>query len=250
MSLNADWGSVEVVEEMLVGEGCDGVDVAFFVTLASETLFALSGRRWPGVQEDETVYRPVSNARCSISANHPVVWDSRTIQGHHLSCMRRCRLDRIRIPGPVNDVTEVRLDGVVLDETAYRVERNSWLVRLDGAYWPCCQDLSREADQPDTFQVTYHRGLAPSSTGVHCANLLAAEMVRAACLSGDCQLPVGTTSLIREGVTYDIEAVADTFWEGRTGIAPVDLWLSNTNPHHRTRRAGVYRADDPRRRHA
>lgn len=45
------------------------------------------------------------------------------------------------LPGPVGAVTEVTVDGVVLDPTAYRVDNGNELVRTDGGTWPACQDM-------------------------------------------------------------------------------------------------------------
>src|SRR5215217_3465064 len=57
-------------------------------------------------------------------------------------------LAEAELPGQVYDITQVKLDGVVVTGTAYRLDRSpqaagTLLVRLDGGTWPLCQDLSK-----------------------------------------------------------------------------------------------------------
>jgi hypothetical protein len=51
-------------------------------------------------------------------------------------------LSEVILPGPVGGVTEILIDGAVLDPLAYRVDNGNRLVRLDGGVWPACQDMA------------------------------------------------------------------------------------------------------------
>jgi len=56
------------------------------------------------------------------------------------SCTALCE---VILPGPVGAVTEVLLDGAVLDSSAYRIDNGNRLVRTDGGCWPACQDMAK-----------------------------------------------------------------------------------------------------------
>lgn len=55
------------------------------------------------------------------------------------SCTQLCEAF---LPLPVGAITSVRIDGAVLDPSAYRVDNGYRLVRTDGECWPKCQDMA------------------------------------------------------------------------------------------------------------
>jgi hypothetical protein len=150
---------------------------------------------------------------------------------YNVRCGRKCKDDdrsmaEIGLPGPVDTVLQVRVDGEVLPASAYRVDNRVWLVRTDGDTWPVCQDLTAEPTEPNTFEVTYLWGAPVPDGGRLAATVLACEMAKAT-LGRDCSLPQRVQSVSREGVSI---AVLDTFEgleAGRTGIWVVDSWVTS-----------------------
>ena len=120
---------------------------------------------------------------------------------------------------PVYDVSEVLLDGEVLDPAKYRVDNYRRLVRQDGKEWPYCQDIDAPLGASDTWGVTVRTGAPVPVGGQVAAAKLACELAKAACGSGDCELPKRWQTITRQGVT--ISAAIDLFKgldEGKTGI--------------------------------
>jgi hypothetical protein len=135
----------------------------------------------------------------------------------------------ITLPGPVGEVTEVLVDGVVVDPSLYRVDNGSQLIRLDGNPWPTTQDMLLAPTEAGTFAVTYLRGVPVDGMGARAAGVLACEFGRA--LSGlNCALPTSVTSITRQGVSMTLEVGA--FPGGVTGIREVDIYIERWNPGH------------------
>lgn len=138
-------------------------------------------------------------------------------------CDRGCgcsSVSRVTLPAPVTRVDEVRVDGVVLDPSAYHVENEVWLVRTDGERWPACQG--------DQFTVTYLNAYPPGTIGAVAAGVLADEFVRSL-TGGKCRLPSGVTSVTRQGISMEI--ASGMFPEGTTGIREVDTFIRIWNPN-------------------
>lgn len=126
---------------------------------------------------------------------------------------------------PVISVDEVLIDGVVVPPASYRVDDYHRLVRLDGACWPRCQDLIEPTTEPNTFEVTYTAGRRPPIQLQMAAAELACEMKRA-CNGSDCRLPRNVTSVSRNGVTMNLDAVEAAVAGGVSGLAIVDAAVS------------------------
>lgn len=137
-------------------------------------------------------------------------------------------IQEIVLPEPeVSGPIVVTIDGAVLDPTAYRVDNGNRLVRQDGDPWPLCQDMNLPAGSVGTFEVSYHPGIGPDNMLNYAAGLLAIEWYKA-CEGRDCRLPAGTTSVVRQGVSFTIPS----FNSGVTGIREVDAIVSIYNPNH------------------
>lgn len=137
-------------------------------------------------------------------------------------------VEEIVLPAPVGSIVSVVVDGVALPSTAYRVDDGNKLVRTDGDEWPTCQDFNLPAGDVGTFTVTYMNGATADSLVRYAAQLLAIEYLYA--LEGKkCKLPSGVTSIVRQGVSYEIQGAA--FDDGFTGIREVDFVLRRYNPH-------------------
>lgn len=158
------------------------------------------------------------------------------------SCSAPCE---VAIPGPVAVIDEVRVDGVVLDPSAYRLDSMRGipvLVRIDGECWPDCQDMAADIDEPGAFSITYQRGRVVPRSGQLAAGELAGEFAKA-CAGADCALPQQLASLSRNGVEVTVVDPTSFLDAGLTGIANVDLWIRAVNPFRRPQRSRVLSSD-------
>lgn len=160
----------------------------------------------------------------------------------NLSCGRcgdRCGCDRpstLRLPGPVDSVTAVTIDGDVLDPSAYRVDNRGVLVRQDGKSWPVCQDVGKPDGEDGTWSVAYVRGVPVPQGGQVAAALLACEMAKAVTAPAECKLPQRIQTITREGVTIGFLDRFEGIDAGHTGIWLVDSWVASvTKRPKRTR---------------
>jgi hypothetical protein len=139
----------------------------------------------------------------------------------------------------VVEVTEVKVDGVVLDPAEYFVDDLRRLVRRPGPVgqpakaWPCCQRNDLDDTEAGTWSVTYKWGTPPPPMGVRAAAVLGCELAMACDpeFEDKCRLPKRVTSIIREGVTI-IMAPSDFLdpKTGKIGIYEVDLFIRSYNP--------------------
>lgn len=137
-------------------------------------------------------------------------------QGSFRSC--GCgSVPEVKLPGPVASVTSVTVDGVELDDTDYRIDDYQWLVRTDGYRWPSSADPL----DPDSFSVTYDRGVPPPAGAASVTGML--MCARSACSNSGCKLPRNTSQVTRQGVTM-IRDLAGGF-----GIPDVDQWVAKAN---------------------
>lgn len=149
------------------------------------------------------------------------------------SCTSGCScssLSEVQLPYPVATVTEVKVDGVVLPQTAYRVDDWRLLVRLDGGEWPRCNDLNLADTEKGTWSVTAQYGTAIPKLGQMAAGQLATEIVKRCVGAKGCLLPATTVQQVtRQGVTKTLFNAA-AFAGARTGLTYPDMFLSNINP--------------------
>lgn len=158
----------------------------------------------------------------------------------HNSCACSA-LSTVYIGGGVGTVTEVKVDGVVLNPLFYRVDNGAFLVRLDGQAWPVCQDMALEDTEVGTFSVSVSRGAPVDGLGAYAAGVLACEFAKD--LTGcECALPPTVTSIQRQGISYQIEPGA--FPNGLTGIRAVDAYIQRYNPHGLKRPSAVWSPDE------
>lgn len=150
---------------------------------------------------------------------------------------------------PVVDVTEVRVNGVVLDPSRYRLDDRRTLVRLadaDGTNpgWPTTQRLDLPTTEEGTWSVTIQWGREAPEAGVRAAAVLACEMALACDPENHsrCRLPKTATSVTREGVSIVLSPSDFLDRDGKTGIWEVDLFLRAYNPQRIRRPASVWHA--------
>lgn len=80
-------------------------------------------------------------------------------------CFACCSVDMLPLRGPVIEVTEVKIDGAVLDPSLYRLTPRNFLYRVSTEdtrpqSWPSSQALWKPDTEDDTFSVTYTHGMA------------------------------------------------------------------------------------------
>jgi len=211
----APWVTVDEFKEANCCDLPDGVTDALILQALEATthlLWARSGRRYGSCPVEVRPWR----TRCS--PRHTC---------RPCSCSRPCEVS-IYLDGTyIADIDEVVVDGEVVDESAYVLVRPDRLVRLDGACWPACPDLSREGDG---FSVVARAGIPVDSGGLLATESWACELAKA-CIPGcDCRLPSNVVMKVRQGTTIRFKDLVDLFAEGLTGIDEVDLWLSSVNP--------------------
>lgn len=145
------------------------------------------------------------------------------------SCGDSCSctmLQQVKLPNPVASVTQVKVDGVVLAPSAYRVDNWQWLVRIDGNMWPTCNDLNLDDTHVGTWSVTASYGeIVPESARFAVGEL--AVMIAKACVQSGCAPSATTTTIQRQGVTKNLLADLDG---KRIGLRMCDLFLRTYNP--------------------
>lgn len=154
-------------------------------------------------------------------------------------CKPRCQ---IKLPSPVAQVTQVMVDGVIISDTAWRVDDNQWLVRTDGNCWPECQDYNVDVPAVGTLQVIYDRGNPVPQDVLDAAATLACEFGKA-CANLPCRLPNRMTNLTRQGVSVSFVDIDRLLARGLTGIVEVDQIIIANNPYGQKARPFFYSRD-------
>lgn len=226
---------------------------------ATDVLYELSGRRWPGSCQD--------TVRPTLHSFLPGDWrwgDGARLRygvGGDWSWPGWCNwVPEVYLGAyPVTSIVQVVIDGAVVDPATYRVDDYQTLVRINNPTtgvndgWPCCQDMganSAVGGDQGTFQVTFTYGTPPPQMGVRAAARLGCELALAcAPESGpNCQLPERVTTVARQGVTAVILDPFAFLDKGKTGLYDVDLFLSAANPGGLNRRATATTTKSRRRR--
>lgn len=155
------------------------------------------------------------------------------------SCEARCS---VWLPGPVASVSQVTLDGVVIDPANYRVDNRNRLIGMNGVCWPDCQNMELISPDEGTFEVTYLRGKALPVSGQIAAGELACQFAKA-CSGQSCALPANMASLARQGIQVEMIDPTNVLTSGFTGIPSVDLWIRAVNPAGLAQRPRIYSPD-------
>lgn len=216
-----------------------------FLQGASDALYVLSGRQFPG--ECEVTVRPCARRGTDRPPTWHRSWGACGCSGS-CGCLgsREIQLGAY----PIVDIVEVKVDGVILDPARYRVDEHRYLIRQadpDGSSpgWPTWQRLELPDDEEGTWSVTFVWGRPPPQTGVTAAAVLACELAKA-CQpeQGEgCRLPKKVQSLARQGVQIVMTDLATLLSEDRTGIPEVDLFIKTYNPEGLRRPAMAWSPD-------
>lgn len=219
------------------------------LALASMTLHRLTGYRVGGCP---ITVRPCQDTTCGhyspygypgypggygmYPQNYAGTWSNSCGCGSS-ACSSACE---VKLPFPVGRVDQVKVDGAVLDPADYQIQNGNILVWIgsDPCPFPATQDLGKADTEPGTFSVTFLNAYPVDNTGAVAAAYLAMEFARACKPKGKCTLPRGVVNVVRNGISFDIEA--GLFPNGLTGIDLVDAFIEAWNPDHRTQQTRVW----------
>lgn len=233
----------------------DPAVLANLLQMSSDVLYELTGRQWPGLCT--TTVRPQGGERFVGAPTWPANGYSAPQMGERgvwsgCGCYRSQRtgchsIPEVRLADRVVEVTEVRIDGDIIDPSEYRLDDHRYLVGLrqaDGSErtWPCCQRDDLADTEEGTFSVTFVRGGLPPVGGTVAAASLACEFAKGLGVLGDalvskCRLPRRVTSIVRQNVSIAVLDPLTLFQEGRTGLPEVDLWIESVRSGRARRRA-------------
>lgn len=164
------------------------------------------------------------------------------------TCTSGCscsRVSEIRLPYPVASIIEVKVDGVILPSSAYRVDNFNLLVRLDGEDWPRCNDLNLDDDQPETWSVTAAYGQPVPELGKLAAGQLAVEIAKRCVNASGCLIPAGSVQEVtRQGVKKVFFDANEAFKAGMIGMFYPDLFVKTYNPTNSSP-ATIFNIDGP-----
>jgi hypothetical protein len=221
---------------------------------ASMALYEISGRQFPGIQS--RVVRPCTN-QCSCWVGGPSSygfgpfwwtgtpfgfgggwWWWNESSGARFGC---APMSTVRLAGyPVFRIEEVLINGVPIPEfdpdtgaRNWRLDKWRYLVRMNAPgnpseprFWPGCQDMSLDADQCATFQVTYLWGTDVPQLGRQAA-IEVANQLYLACGGQQCQLPVGVQKVTRQGIEIERGLLANWMDPTKpTGLINLDTFLA------------------------
>lgn len=156
------------------------------------------------------------------------------------SCLELCE---IVLDGPADSVTEVIVDGEVLDPETYRLDLvgAEWrLLRVDGDCWPACQIIQATCGDPGSFCVTYLKGVALDELALAAHAELTCELVKA-CTNCQCRIPKNVATLVRQGVSITF----DTTLPWIHSLPMVAIWLNAVNPKRLPQASTVWSPDLP-----
>ncbi|CAL9538348.1 hypothetical protein [Streptomyces sp. enrichment culture] len=233
-------------------------DIERWTLVASQILFALSGRR---IGPCPVTVRPCRRA-CLESAPF-ISFQTRTGTGPWIpyigtdglwrnasvcGCQSDCscgELCEVLLEGPVYDVTEVNVGGQVLAPEQYRVDAPGRLVRVGGGCWPSCQDMAAPPGEPDTFTVTYRIGLPVDEAAIAAVSELTCHLLKGCGGNGSCGCNSSRnfTRYVRQGVELEMPDPQVIYSQGRTGLPLVDAWLMAVNPNRLESPSRVYSPD-------
>jgi hypothetical protein len=169
--------------------------------------------------------------RCSCAWNPHVGSDG--LWYNDCPCSTSCwPVSEVNIPGPVGYIESLLVDGAEVDlwNGDWRLDDGHHLVwQGEGASpIPETQDLNKPDSEVGTWSITYSKSYPVLADGRLAVAYLAMEFAKACQPRGKCTLPRGVTSVVRNGVTFSVEA--GLFPNGLTGIDIVDQYILKWAP--------------------
>lgn len=225
---------------------------------ASDLLYMLSGRQFPGTCERtlRPVARPVGwtvgdwqKYFSSITGEaYNTSWGTCWGNGHD-SCRRPPQIDLGVFP--IRSIVQVKIDGTIIPSDEYRVDDHRLLVRVRPTAssvptvrwgWPTCQNLDLPDTEVGTFSVDLQYGMSPPSSGTAAAAALAAQFALAHASLPN-RLPARLMTITRQGITMAAIDPLNFLDKGLTGVLEADLFIKASNPQRQRRRPRVYSPD-------
>ena len=216
---------------------CDPEYAEDAIAIASNVLYVLSGRKYPGLRRitEEYMGQGCGGQSIRVSATHTIDIPN-SARSYRSDGPRRLWL-RGR---PVWQVYSLeRIDtGECVEPGHFAVFDHRGIEATDcGCYcWDICCGL----------RVSYSYGAVPPAAGIWAAKTLAEQICLGMGGSAECRLPERVTSVSRQGVSYSILDPQDFLDKGRTGLYAVDLFLETANPDRAKLPARVFNPDWPR----
>lgn len=217
---------------------------------ATEVLYALSGRQFGLCSQTvrpcrENCLNDVWGVDAQSTYVQPALVHGQWYNITCGSCTDNCScatVSEVVLPGPVYDITEVKVDGVTLNPAEYRLDDWRLLVRL-GANWPLCNDLNLADTQVGTWSVTFRTGVPVPSLGQLAVAELATEIAKYLSCDSSCMLPKPLQSITRQGLNVTFLDPNEVFGDGKIGLYFCDLFIQTHNPNKLRRRSRVYDID-------
>jgi hypothetical protein len=144
---------------------------------------------------------------------------------------------------PVTEITAIKIDGVPLATSAYRIDDHRYVTRTDGDPWPSEQNLLDPDTEVGTWSIEYEYGYPIPDIANKAAVELACHLALDCVGDGECRLPTRATSVTRRGVTWNLVDVQRAVDRGQTGLYFVDLFIRSVNPHGLTLPPRVWSPD-------
>lgn len=243
-------------------EGVDDALVDRMIMAATEVYWGLSGRQFgvctvPAIRPcrrscfDERGWSQWLGGNPFSAGWAPGGWQSALSGGFWFAltcgaCQSDCSctvVEEARLPSPIAEIVEVRLDGEVMATGSYRVDNWNTLVRTDGERWPLCQDMSKADTEVGTWSVTPRVGKQVPVLG----NLAVAELACvfiAGCQPNQvCAVPAHLIAQTRAGFSQAFESVSELVKAGLVGGEVGDLFLRTFNPSRLQSRSSVHSPD-------
>lgn len=147
--------------------------------------------------------------------------------------------------GQVQCVERIRINGETLPRSAWRLYSDGTVALAHGWCFPPCQDLSLDATEPGTWEITYLEGSPVTPLASRAVTALVAELAR------ECARRCGVPSRRLQSGTVEGESFQYTGPDGQVSAAylsipEVDDWLQVVNPFRAERQAAVFVADHRR----
>lgn len=144
------------------------------------------------------------------------------------------------LPAPVANITQVKVDGVIMPASDYRVDDQRILMRLDGNPWPRCNDLNNDDSETGTWSVTAQFGEVVPELGKSAVGELTTEFIKYLMCDESCALPTAAQSIQRQGVSMSFFDPDRILGQDRIGLYFCDLFLTTWNPSNIQRPARVF----------
>lgn len=254
----APWEPIWCVEIPLSGAAISGD----MIDIATEILWAKSGRQFDACTQ---VLRPCRKDCWGDSFPYSMTWNEWGSQWPYPynyagqwfnlgcgGCPGSCSctvLYEAKLPQPIADVVEVKIDGTPLVSGSYVVYDHSMLLRVDGQPWPMCNDLNLMDTEVGTWSVTVTLGTEVPKLGRLAVGELAHQLILACVDEDSCSLPSPVQQIVRQGVSLTFLDPNEVFADGKLGLRISDMFISTFNPGKIAARAQVIDVDgrEPRR---